>query len=218
MATQTKNSEQSQQSQGQAMARGSELQRRGGGHGLGIPLTPADFFRMDPLSLMRRVSQELDRALSEPDGREQSERMWVPAIEVTQQDGKYIVKAELPGLNASDVKLEVTDDAIVIQGERKIERDETKGGVHVTERRYGRFYRAIPLPEGAKTDEASATFENGILEVDVPTEEARNKRREISIQSGGAGATESAAAKPANSSGPASGSTSRKTGGSEKAA
>jgi HSP20 family protein len=137
---------------------------------------------MNPLSLMRRMTEELERAFVEPNGREARERAWVPAIEVTQRDDNFVVRAELPGITPDDVKLEIADDAIVIDGERKVEHEETKGSVHVTERRYGRFYRAIPLPEGAKLDEARAKYENGVLEIKVPTEEPQSKRREIPIQ------------------------------------
>jgi HSP20 family protein len=108
------------------------------------------------------------------------------------------------------VKLEITDDAIVLEGERKDEREENRGGLHVTERRYGRFYRAIPLPDGAKTDDARAKFENGVLEVTVPTEQPKSKRREIPIQGASQATKGSSGQKPAGSS--------ESTGGSERAA
>jgi HSP20 family protein len=185
MATQAKSSEQTSQSEGQAMMRSSQgqlEQPRRGGFTMGIPLTPGEFFRMNPFSLMRRMTEELDRTFREASGTGPGENVWAPAIEVAQQEGNYVVRAEVPGLRPNEVKLEITDDAIVLQGERKIEHEETKGGVHMTERRYGRFYRAIPLPEGAKADEARAKYENGVLEVTVPTEERRSKHREIPIQ------------------------------------
>ena len=207
MATQTtKNSEQNQQQQEKAMTQRSQQQGgslRRGGYALGFPLTPVDFFRMNPFSLMRMMTQEFDRAFGESPGRGQSESMWSPAIEVTQREGNYVVRAELPGLNPDNVKVEIVDDAIVIQGERKVEHEETKHGMHVTERRYGRFYRAIPLPEGAKVDEARARFEDGVLELTVPAEEQRSSRREIPIQGSSSG---SSAEKSGASSGSASGS------------
>jgi HSP20 family protein len=76
----------------------------------------------------------------------------------------------------------------------------------VTERRYGKFYRAIPLPEGANVDEAKARYENGVLEVIVPTEEPKSKRREIPIQA--SGSAEESGAAPASGSAGASGSAS----------
>jgi HSP20 family protein len=217
MATQTtKGSEQPNQSaQGQGGTRGSQQQSaqsalasRRSAYALGLPVTPAEFLRMSPFSLMRRMSEEFDRLLAEGNGREQVERAWAPAVEVISRDGNYTVRAELAGLKPEDVKLEITDDAIVLQGERKEEHEETKEGIHMTERRYGRFYRAIPLPEGAKTDEARARFENGVLEVTVPTEEQKSKNREIPIQGS------SQAGSPVGKAGASS----ESAGGSEKAA
>ena len=59
---------------------------------------------------------------------------WSPAIEVTERDGKYNVRAELPGLSPDDVRVDVANDALVIQGERKVEHEEKDGGVQRTER------------------------------------------------------------------------------------
>ena len=159
--------------------------RGGGASPSGFGLTPAEFFRMNPFSLMRRMTEEMDRVFGDfgwSRGGDSSPQVWSPAIEVTEREGKYVVRADLPGLSAGDVKLEITDDAIVLDGERKIEHDETKGGVHVSERRYGRFYRTIPLPEGAKAEEARAKFENGVLEVTVPVQEQQTRRRQIQIE------------------------------------
>ncbi len=180
MATQeTKtNEQQNQPSRGQGV-RG--LARR---NPFAFVLTPGDFLRMTPFSLMRRMTEEVDRAyhefaMSRGNG---GTAMWAPAIEVSERDGKYVVRAELPGVKPADVKLEMTDEALILEGERKSEIEETKGGVHLTERQYGHFYRSIPLPEGANTEEARARFENGVLEVTVPVREQRNKPREIPIE------------------------------------
>jgi HSP20 family molecular chaperone IbpA/Arc/MetJ-type ribon-helix-helix transcriptional regulator len=86
-----------------------------------------------------------------------------PAVEVRERDGNLVVSAELPGLNKDDVKVEVTGDGLVIQGERKREQEEERGGVHRSERSYGSFYRSIPLPEGANIEQAKAQFNNGVL-------------------------------------------------------
>src|SRR3954452_12431420 len=113
-------------------------------------LIPMEFFSGSPFSMMRRMSEEMDRIFGEF-GRGQSGAgggMWSPAIEVSQREGKYIVHAELPGLKPEEVKVELTDDALVIQGERRSQNEENQGGMHRSERRYGQFYRAIPIPEG----------------------------------------------------------------------
>jgi HSP20 family protein len=136
------------------------------------------------------MTEEMDRMFGEfgmNRGEQWASGGWAPAIEVSERDGKYLVRADLPGIKPDDVKLEVTDDAVVLQGERKSEHEDTRGGVHVSERSYGSFYRTIPLPEGAKVDEARAKFENGVLEVEVPVAEQRSKRRQIPIEGGSKG-------------------------------
>jgi len=156
------------------------MERRQGG---GIT-RHADFFTMNPFSMMRRLSEEMDRAFGSSFGLGRGfgeETGWMPAIEVREQDGNLVVCADLPGLNKEDVKVEVSGDALVIEGERKREHEETRSGIHRTERSYGRFYRAIPLPEGADLDKAKAQFKDGVLEVRVPVPESRNKAREIPI-------------------------------------
>ena len=192
MATQASKGNEQQSQQSQSMTKGSQEQgisSRRGAYGLGFPFSPSDFFRMDPFSLMRRMSQDLDNIFAESGVGQHQDRAWAPAIEVQQRGENYVVRADLPGLKPEDVKLEVTDDAIVIEGERKSEHEENKSGVHMCERRYGRFYRAIPLPEGARTEDAKANFNNGVLEVTIPTPEQKSKRRSIPIHGGAATTT-----------------------------
>ena len=112
--------------------------------------------------------------------------LWTPAVEVSQIEGQYVVRAELPGLKPDDVQIEVTDDGLVLSGERTFERDLDKGGVHRTEIRYGRFYRVIPLPDGANVDQARAKFENGVLEVTRAFGAEATQRRRIQVETNAA--------------------------------
>jgi HSP20 family protein len=166
-----------------------EVERREESRGLarrgwepfGPSLMPFDLFGSNPFSLMRRLTDEMDRAFSRFFAGEEGE-LWAPAIEVLEKDGHLQVRAELPGLKPEDVKVEVTDDSLIIQGERKFEQEERRGGFYRSERRYGKFYREIPLPEGAKADEAKATFRDGVLEVKLPLPESQANRRTIPIE------------------------------------
>jgi len=142
---------------------------------------------MSPFALMRRMTEEIDRGFSGANVSSGKMSAWAPAIEVLQREGNYIVRAELPGLKPEEVKVEIANDALTIQGERRLESEQESGGVRHTEHRYGAFYRAIPLPEGANADQARARFENGVLEVTMPAPEQRAKRREIPIQGGSSG-------------------------------
>ena len=172
------------------------ISRRGWGP-LSWSLMPSDLFNSDPFSLMRRFHEEMDRTFAHFFGKESDGESgaWYPAIEVVQQGGELKVHAELPGLKPEDVKVEVTDDALVIQGERKYEHEDKKGGVYRSERRYGQFYREISLPEGANAEQAKASFKDGVLEVVLPVPEAKSNRRTIPIESGFSSADSSASQK-----------------------
>ena len=111
------NEQQEQSSQRRGVARSSPgaglLQRRGESL---FGLTPQELFRANPFSLLRRMTEEMDRVFQEVGlEREGSNVGWSPAIEVSLRNGKYNVHAELPGLEPKDVKVEVENDALVIQ-------------------------------------------------------------------------------------------------------
>ena len=132
------------------------------------------------------MTEEMDRVFGDS-ARDRGESGWMPAIEVTQRDNTYVVRAELAGLKPEDVKVEVVEDNLILEGERKYEHEENQEGVHRTERRYGRFFRVIPLPEGAKAEQARAKFDNGVLEIELPMPEQQSNRRQIPIEGGSAG-------------------------------
>jgi HSP20 family protein len=179
----------------QRQERGADVSRSRGWDPFGFSLTPADFFSANPFSLMRRMSEELDRTFGSFFG--QSARgsgTWFPAIEVTEQNGQLQVHADLPGLKPEDVKVEVTNDSLILRGERKSENEQRSGGTYRSERRYGEFYREIPLPEGVNPDAAKAQFRNGVLEITVPIPEQVSNRHQIPIQSGESSASSAAAA------------------------
>jgi HSP20 family protein len=125
-----------------------------------------------------------------PEAKSQSSAMtlWAPAVDVIQRGNELVIRADLPGVNADDVVVEVSDDAITISGERAQEQEEERGGVYRFERSYGAFTRVIPLPEGAMVDQAKANFKNGVLEITVPAppdQVSRGRRLEIAKESEG---------------------------------
>jgi HSP20 family protein len=152
----------------------------------------ADEFFANPLAAIRRMHEDIDRLFSQgvAPGTETSRyaagepEAWRPAIETKQQGNLLIVSADLPGLKGEDVRVEVNQSALVIQGERRQETTGAEGLVHRTERRYGRFYRTISLPAGANPDQASATFHDGVLEVSIPMSQTQSELRQIPIAGG----------------------------------
>jgi HSP20 family protein len=171
---------------------GRELQRgeRGMSRQRGwetMSMSPFGFFSSDPFSMMRHLHEEMDRTFSRFLGASESRggtAAWNPAVEVREDNGQLKVCADLPGLKPDDVKIEVTDNALIIQGERKHEYEDKSEGKYRSERSYGYFYRQIPLPEGADPDKAKAQFRDGVLEVTLPVAEQRSNRRAIPIEGG----------------------------------
>ncbi len=163
---------------------GGGISRRGEMFPSLFSMSPREFFAASPFELMRRFTNEMDRAFAGL-GREEA-RLWAPPIEVRQKGDNLVITAELPGLKKDDMRLEVTDEGLVIQGERKREEEEREEGYYRSERAYGRFYRLIPLPEGANIDQVKADFTDGVLEVTIPVPQMaeRQKRREIPIETG----------------------------------
>lgn len=173
-----------QQRQGQGM----ERYRSGRDLPSIFSVSPGEFFTLSPITLMRRLTEDIDRAFSGFTGGtslSDEDVTWAPTVDVRQSGNNLIVRADLPGLNENDIRLEATEDGLIVEGERRREEEREEGGVYRSERVYGRFFRFIPLPEGAKVDQAQANFRNGVLEVTVPVPESQQNRRQIPISTSG---------------------------------
>ena len=142
-----------------------------------LPLGTEDFFRANPFQLMRHLSDEMDRMWRRGD----DQSSWRPAMDIREHNGQLQVHAELPGVNERDVKVAIENEMLVIQGERKREEEKEEQGWYRSERSYGSFYRAIPLPEGAEGDKANARFNNGVLEITMPIAKGQQHVRQIPI-------------------------------------
>jgi HSP20 family protein len=115
-----------------------------------------------------------------------SAELWSPQVDVFQRNNELVIKADLPGLTKDDVKVDVTEDSVTLQGERRTDREEERQGVYRSERSYGSFQRVIPLPEGAITEQAKATFRDGVLEITMPAPpEQVNRGRRLQITEAG---------------------------------
>jgi HSP20 family protein len=148
----------------------------------------------DPFSILRQMTAELDRAFTEPfwparhwpafDSPQHGETIgWSPRVDVFEREGCMVTRVDLPGVKKDDVTVEVTDGHLALSGERRQEKDEQKDNVYRTEREYGSFYRAIPLPDGVKTEDVKATSADGVLEVSIPLpERPESKTRKIQIE------------------------------------
>ena len=106
-----------------------------------------------------------------------------PNIDVTEDEKRFCVEAELPGLEQKDVEVTLTDNVLTIRGEKRIENDDAKR--HYSERYFGRFERQIPLDTDVNVDAVKASFKNGVLKVEVPkSAQARERAKRIQIANG----------------------------------
>ena len=158
----------------------------------------------DPFSQFRRLSEQMDRwfdsfgmgrtgnrmsGMNENAWTQNAANMWAPELETFLRDDQFVVRMDLPGVNKEDVNVEVTDDAIVVHGERQQTHQEERDGFYRSERSYGRFYREVQLPEGAQADSAKANYRDGVLEVSV-TAPPRQLNRPRRVEIGAAPTTE----------------------------
>lgn len=150
----------------------------------------------DPFALLRQMTSDLDRVFETPFGSEfgwpsfrgfaiPEAAKWAPEIDVFERDNRLVTKVDLPGMKKEDVSVEVADGYLSISGERKAETEGKEGSIYRSERSYGSFYRAVPLPEGAGIDDVKATFADGVLEVSVPMPaKVEAKPRAVRIEDG----------------------------------
>ena len=144
----------------------------------------------DPFAMMRRLSSEMDelfdalfhgRPLARAGADSRLHNLWAPEVEIREEANQLRVSVDLPGVPKENVKIDIHDGMLTIQGERREERTDggEQQGFRRSERRYGSFYRGIPLPEGADTDNAQAQMKEGVLEVIVPVAAKQARRLEI---------------------------------------
>ena len=134
-----------------------------------------------PEPFSREVDRLFDRLFDAP-----AAQRWAPAMDLTEVDDHYVLKADLPGVADEDVSIEVDGGVLTVAGERKAEHEQHEQGWHRIERSFGAFQRQLTLPEGVDADAVSAEFDRGVLIVRVPKPE-RVKPRRIAISSGSDG-------------------------------
>jgi HSP20 family protein len=126
----------------------------------------------DPISFPMKLSGEVERLFNEmihrPWGFSRKELGWNPSVDLYEAHDSFILEADLPGVKAEDVKVEVHDGNLVLEGSRAIEKSESDGRFHTMERSSGYFFRQLKLPEMVDEDAIKAEFKDGVLRVILP--------------------------------------------------
>lgn len=145
-----------------------------------FPSLPFGSLLGTPFNLVKRFTDEFDRMFGGFVPPAEME-LWAPPLEIKHKDGNFVVVAELPGIAKEDIKVELIEESLVIEGEKKNVKEEKGEGYYRTERAYGKFYRSIPLPKGAKPELVKAELTNGILKVVIPVPEVKPALRQVPI-------------------------------------
>jgi HSP20 family protein len=147
--------------------------------------------RYEPWHVVNRLHQTLDQVfnnhfnndtLSSPEASSSPSVTWVPRVDIHEEKDRFVVLADVPGVEPKDIDITAENGVLTVRGERRAEKRETENGYERVERVSGAFLRRFTLPEGANTDSIKAKQTNGVLEVTIPKTPAVQPRR-ISIDS-----------------------------------
>ena len=147
--------------------------------------------RYEPWHVVNRLHQTLDQvfnnqfsndALSSPEASSSPSVSWVPRVDIHEEKDRFVVLADVPGVEPKDIDITAENGVLTVRGERRAEKRETENGYERVERVSGAFLRRFTLPEGANTESIKAKQTNGVLEVTIPKTPAVQPRR-ISIDS-----------------------------------
>jgi len=139
----------------------------------------------DAIALQNRVNsifQEITRGQGESGAL--TTAAFVPPVDIYNDEHKVVLKLEVPGLKQEEIDVRVENDTLTIRGERKLEKEEKKENFHRIERRYGSFYRAFSVPNTFDTENVQATYEAGVLKVELQKRaEAKPKQIKVAVGS-----------------------------------
>ncbi|VUT26220.1 MAG: Small heat shock protein HSP16.5 [Candidatus Methanolliviera sp. GoM_oil] len=142
--------------------------------------------RFDPYEEMRKVWDWVDTILEEAPhiGRRIPETTTrrdigtvAPYVDVAEKEGKIVIRADIPGAKKEDISVNVKDDMLEISAERNEDKEEKGEGYVRRERAYGRYYRAIPLSAEVDKELVNATFEDGVLSIELPKMEGKDVKK-----------------------------------------
>lgn len=135
-----------------------------------------------PFTSTETIRRQIDRTFDELAASHNSEKTWMPVVELEDAGDDFFLKAQLPGIDPKNIDIQVTREAVSISGDRAIERKAEKPNFVRSEFRYGKFHRVLPLPAPIQNDRVQAEYKDGILTLTLPkVTEARNKVVKVNL-------------------------------------
>jgi HSP20 family protein len=133
-------------------------------------------------SLLDRYSKSSGNLMRGPSGTDLSFADWAPSVDIDEQDDKYVIKADLPGVEKKDIDVKLENGMLSIRGEKRTETESGNGKRHRTERFHGTFARSFTLPDSVDVDNVDASYKDGVLTLAIPKkEQAKPKSIDIKI-------------------------------------
>ena len=141
----------------------------------------------EPWQALRSLRDDVNRMLAgsyngSEDGSSVVTSRWAPAVDIKEEDDRFLIHADIPGVDPKDIEVTLEHGTLTIRGERKLETKEDEKGYRRVERLHGSFYRRFTLPDTADPEKVVATGRNGVLEVVIPKQAAVQPKR-ISVSS-----------------------------------
>ncbi len=143
--------------------------------------------RWDPFLELEDMSNRLSRMVRCPAIHTRGKEMmmvgdWTPTVDISETDGEYQIKAQIPDVRIEDVKVKLEDGVLTLQGERKQEKEEKGKRYHRVEWSYGSFVRSFSLPDVVDEEKVKAEFRDGVLNLHLPkSEKAKPKAIEVKV-------------------------------------
>jgi HSP20 family protein len=140
--------------------------------------------RYEPWGVVARLQRHFDEAFADyagPVGNGENQATWTPSVDIHQEADKFVVRADLPGVEPKDINVTAENGVLSVSGQRKFERSDEQKGVSRFERVEGRFERRFTLPENVQTDNIRARHSNGVLELTIPKAAAPEPKK-ISVE------------------------------------
>ena len=138
---------------------------------------------MSPFRGFDTLRRSMDRLMDDFSHGESSESgrpRWIPSVDLVEDNDKYFLNVEVPGMQKEDIKISLQDNVLSISGEKRIEREKKENAYHLVERSVGQFSRSFALPSLVDEAKIKANYKDGILSIDLP-KAPEAKRKEISI-------------------------------------
>jgi HSP20 family protein len=134
-------------------------------------------------NLLDRYNKSGGKNLSKQYGTDLSFADWAPSVDIEEAEDKYVIKADLPGVDKKNIDVKLENGVLSIRGEKQTEKETGKGTKrHRTERFHGTFARSFTLPEAVKSDKVDASYKDGVLLLEIPkAEEAKPKSINIKV-------------------------------------